>query len=247
MTRPLSAKQLRFVEEYLVDLNGAAAARRAGYSARRARQAASDLLDTPAVQERIVVLQAARSERTQITADDVLQELWAIATADPRELIESRTGACRYCFGLDHMYQRTPAERAREFAEWSKLGTEPAVRAKHSLSTVTGEFDERGGIGYDKTKAPHPKCPECNGIGVEYIVVADQRGISAQAARLLAGIKTTKDGVDVKMHDPVQTMIHVGKHLGMFTERHEHTGKNGAPLVMPGAIQITLVEPDGAR
>ena len=36
----LTAKQARFVEEYLVDLNGTAAAIRAGYSKNRARQQA---------------------------------------------------------------------------------------------------------------------------------------------------------------------------------------------------------------
>jgi phage terminase small subunit len=213
---------LRFCEEFIVDLNGAAAARRAGYSERRARQAASELLGMREVTDRVAALQLARSARTQVTADDVLQELWAIAKADPRELVEARTGACRYCYGLDHMYQRTPAERAREFAEWSKLASEPATRAKHSLSTVTGEFDERGGIGYDKTRAPHAKCPECNGAGEEYIVLADQRRISARAARLLAGTKTTKEGVEVKMHSQQDALVSVGKHLGMFRDVVEH-------------------------
>lgn len=40
----LSEKQNRFVSEYLVDLNGAGAAVRAGFSKRSARQIASQLL-----------------------------------------------------------------------------------------------------------------------------------------------------------------------------------------------------------
>src|SRR3954466_15068162 len=96
-TSPLA---LRFWEEYIIDLDGAAAAVRAGYSARRAKQTACELLKLEAVQLRIAELQAARSERKRIEADDVLEELWAIAVADPRELIEYRRTCCRHCYGL---------------------------------------------------------------------------------------------------------------------------------------------------
>ncbi len=41
----LSLKKQRFVEEYLVDLNGTAAAIRAGYSVRSAKQIAHVLLE----------------------------------------------------------------------------------------------------------------------------------------------------------------------------------------------------------
>jgi phage terminase small subunit len=40
----------------------------------------------------------------------VLEELWAIAVADPRELIEYRRTCCRHCWGLEHEYQRTTRE-----------------------------------------------------------------------------------------------------------------------------------------
>lgn len=50
----LKPKQEAFVNEYLVDMNGARAARAAGYSERTARIAASgDLLTNPNVKERI--------------------------------------------------------------------------------------------------------------------------------------------------------------------------------------------------
>lgn len=44
MARPLNPKQERFVKEYLVDLNATQAARRAGYSARTAKQQGARLL-----------------------------------------------------------------------------------------------------------------------------------------------------------------------------------------------------------
>ena len=49
----LSARQQRFCDEYLIDLNASAAARRAGYSERSAGTQGSRLLDNPAVRQYI--------------------------------------------------------------------------------------------------------------------------------------------------------------------------------------------------
>lgn len=66
---PLTPKVLRFIEEYLVDLNGAHAAKRAGYSAKSAKEIAYELLGKPAVAEAI----AAASRRRQRHARKDLQ------------------------------------------------------------------------------------------------------------------------------------------------------------------------------
>src|SRR5215213_1985099 len=77
----LTARQARFVEEYLVDLNATQAAIRAGYSARTANEQASRLLANVSVAAAISEALAARAERTQITADQVVEELAAIGFA----------------------------------------------------------------------------------------------------------------------------------------------------------------------
>ncbi len=71
----LTAKQARFVEEYLVDLNGTAATIRAGYSKSRARQQAYRLSQKPEVQEAIAAAIEERSKRTQVSQDEVIQGL----------------------------------------------------------------------------------------------------------------------------------------------------------------------------
>ena len=68
-TARLNAKQERFVEEYLVDLNATQAAIRAGYSEKTARIIAAQHLAKLNIQKRISELIAERSERTKITAD----------------------------------------------------------------------------------------------------------------------------------------------------------------------------------
>ena len=76
----LTARQTRFVGEYLIDLNGTQAAIRAGYSRKTARNIASENLAKPDIQEAIQKAQKARSERTRITQDQVIQGLRKEAT-----------------------------------------------------------------------------------------------------------------------------------------------------------------------
>lgn len=82
----LTAKQQRFVAEYLIDLNATKAAERAGYSARNADKIGSQLLGKTRVSEAIQVAMKAREKRTEITQDRVLQELARIAFFDIRKL-----------------------------------------------------------------------------------------------------------------------------------------------------------------
>jgi len=85
----MTPKKRRFAEEYLLDLNATAAARRAGYSAHTAEQQGPRLLGDVGVQAAIAEAQAKRAERTQIDADWVLKRLAAMADADLADLHNS--------------------------------------------------------------------------------------------------------------------------------------------------------------
>ncbi|MBN3779801.1 terminase small subunit [Burkholderia sp. Ac-20345] len=84
--KKLTAKQQRFVDEYLCDLNASAAARRAGYSAKTAAAIAAENLTKPNVANAITAAMKARGDRTRITQDRVLRELARIAFFDIRRL-----------------------------------------------------------------------------------------------------------------------------------------------------------------
>lgn len=73
----LTDLQYRFVQEYLVDLQGSAAYKRAGYKAQgnAAEAIASRLLRNAKVAAAITAEQQARSQRTHITQDAVLHEI----------------------------------------------------------------------------------------------------------------------------------------------------------------------------
>ena len=71
----LTAKQQRFVEEYLIDLNATQAAIRAGYSGKTANEQGSRLLANVSISEAIAEAQNKRAERTEITQDYVLTNI----------------------------------------------------------------------------------------------------------------------------------------------------------------------------
>lgn len=83
-----NAKHERFCQEYLFDLNGYKAAKRAKYSEKTARVQASQLLTKLNIQKRIIELQEERSERTQISQDRVLKELACLGHSNIKRYIK---------------------------------------------------------------------------------------------------------------------------------------------------------------
>ena len=201
---PLTDKQQRFVEEYMVDLNATQAAIRAGYSPNTAAEQGYEHLRKPQIQLAIEKARREQQERTGITADRVLREIAAVALADARELVEVKTGCCRCCYGDGHKYQRTVGEMNRDREAWVEKGKNPA------------EFDEAGGIGFNPLLLPKDDCPICGGDGQARTVLKDTRYLSANAAALYAGAKQTKDGIEIKMHSKLDALEKLAKHVGLY-------------------------------
>ncbi|MGD9599913.1 MAG: terminase small subunit [Steroidobacteraceae bacterium] len=88
----LNDKQRAFCAEYIVDLNGTAAAKRAGYSEKTARAIAQELLVRPQVVAKVQALMDERANRTQVTADRVITEVARLAFADLRKLFDPLNG-----------------------------------------------------------------------------------------------------------------------------------------------------------
>ena len=85
----LTPKQARFVQEYLIDLNAAQAAIRAGYSAKTARVIGHENLTNPDIAAAIEKAMAERAERTRLTADWVVDELRKLAGANMADYMRS--------------------------------------------------------------------------------------------------------------------------------------------------------------
>lgn len=90
--RLLTVRQNNFIAEYLVDQNGAEAARRAGYkgSAKTLSQVAYENLSRPELRAHIDEALKRRAERVEVKPDDVLRELLRIAFADPADALDAK-------------------------------------------------------------------------------------------------------------------------------------------------------------
>jgi phage terminase small subunit len=84
----LSLKHLKFVTEYLVDLNATEAAIRAGYSPHTARSQGARLLTDADIQAAIARKQDAQLERTDLTATRVLEELRRLSFSNVQDLFD---------------------------------------------------------------------------------------------------------------------------------------------------------------
>ena len=85
--RKLTAKQQRFVDEYLVDLNASAAAKRAGYSPKTADQLGYQLLQIPLVAAAISAGRQIQTTRAQIDAQWLMDRLATEVDADIADIL----------------------------------------------------------------------------------------------------------------------------------------------------------------
>ncbi|CAM7133841.1 TPA: terminase small subunit [Enterobacter hormaechei subsp. xiangfangensis] len=195
----LSSKVKRFIAEYLKDNNATAAAARAGYSdPNYGRQ----LIANPNVAQAIAQQQKASIARTLGSADEVLAQMWQLATFDANQLSQYRRGACRYCWGFGHQYQW------RDMVEFEEKRLEALERKSREPADV-------GGYGYDHTREPNPGCPRCNGDGIGQPYFADTRKLSPVAALAYSGVKLGKNGVEITAISRERMFEAVIKRLGL--------------------------------
>lgn len=86
----LTAKQERFVEEYLIDLNATQAAIRAGYSEDSAGAQGHENLKKPEIQLALAIAKEERSKRTKVSQDRVIAELARIGFSDIRNVLTAK-------------------------------------------------------------------------------------------------------------------------------------------------------------
>lgn len=90
--KKLTEKQKTFVREYLVDMNSAAAARRAGYSTRTARSISNELMKKTQIRAAVRKALARRAKRLELHADSVLAKLAEIGSLDKTQAFRIRDG-----------------------------------------------------------------------------------------------------------------------------------------------------------
>jgi rubrerythrin len=196
----LTAQQRIFVAEYLKDNNATAAAARAGYSdPNYGRQ----LITNPNVAQVIAQQQKASIARTLGSADEVLAQMWQLATFDANQLSQYRRGACRYCWGFGHNYQWRDAVEFEE--ETAKVEGREGAKPP----------EDTGGYGYDHNREPNSACPRCNGDGIGQPYFPDTRKLPAVSRLAYSGVKVGKNGVEITAISRERMFEAVMKRLGL--------------------------------
>jgi phage terminase small subunit len=83
----LTAKQKRFCDEYLIDLNATQAAIRAGYSEKTARQIGQENLTKPDIREYIDKRMAEKEKELIANQDEVMQYLSSVMRREKKESV----------------------------------------------------------------------------------------------------------------------------------------------------------------
>lgn len=193
---------------------------------------ASIIYKDPKVSARIKELQIKTADKVLVTVQMILQDCVDVLTADPSELITYRRLNCRHCHGMGHAFRWRDDE---EFWNALAVASDKQERARPTDPPVKLPTDE-GGYGFRRLAPPAPDCPACEGEGLEEARIADIRTLSGPARRLYAGVKQTKDGVQVLMRDKDAARAMLAKYLGMTPDKVQHSGPGG------GAIPVVNVQ-----
>ena len=147
----LTDKQIKFCEEYLIDLNATQSAIRAGYSRNSAMEQGYQLLQKTSVTEYLAKRQAELQQATGITQKRVLEEYAKVAFLDIRKFY-TVDGALKSIHELDddsagalagvEVYEEKAGNDAEEMVlgTTKKIKTYDKVKALDSLGRHLGLF-----------------------------------------------------------------------------------------------------------
>lgn len=163
----MTAKQQRFVDEYLKDLNATQAAIRAGYSARTAEWQGPQLLGKPHVAAAVREAQARRSRKTGIDAAWVLNRLGQEADADLADLYDDTGGL-------------------KPIHEWPKIWRQGLVQGIDVEELFEGGGEDRRQIGVVKKIRLESRIKRLELIGKHVGVQAFQENVKVSGLDALA-------------------------------------------------------------
>ena len=108
MAAKMTAKQMRFCDEYLIDLNATQAAIRAGYSKKTANRIATENLSKPVIKEYIAARMAEKEDELIADQDEVLKYLTRVLRGESFSSVLARTET-----GAEEVIDKQPDENQR--------------------------------------------------------------------------------------------------------------------------------------
>ena len=112
MEKKMTAKQKRFCDEYLIDLNATQAAIRAGYSKRTANRIGTENLSKPVIKQYIDKRMAEKESQLIADQDEVLKYLTSVMRGESESEIVVVEGVGDGCSEARNIH-KTPDEKER--------------------------------------------------------------------------------------------------------------------------------------
>lgn len=245
--RPLTAQQLRFVEELCVNWNKAGAARRAGYSQDNAKQMAQKLWRDPRIK-------AAVAKRTEELAMDTAEATvrmgnWGRASMADVFTLEVVAHTPRIEKPLTAIIEELRAEMLFEeqVAQQTAAVLPEAARADYEGRAYQEHLGRQMQlIRYELELQRNPSATKwANGptVAREEAQLDLVKALKMEAGGLIKKITPTRYGVGVELYDAKDAVVQVLKLHGAYApEKFDHTSKGEA--MQPGS---NIYVPDNGR
>lgn len=198
---------------------------------------AVDLMKDSNVKALLEKMRSLAQDRGINKAADVVAEFIRIHSVDTTEIVQHRRLCCRYCYGKNHRYQWRDTDEFEEATAMYQRASNPALRSKAAIKQrAEGAPKDNGGYGYKFNQLPHPECPRCYGEGTPDVFIADWRTLTPLQRKAIAGVKQTKDGIEIKFRDQDGSLTNAGKMMGGFKQTFVFENPDGTPLNSPPAL-----------
>jgi phage terminase small subunit len=187
-------------------------------------KAATALMRKRHILARICEMRDAAARAAIMDGSKVIAEWMAIASADVNDLMQYQRVNCRHCHGANFEFQWiNDVEYARSVAK--------AIDFKQPLPT------NNGGYGFKENLAPNACCPNCAGEGIGRVHMQDSRYLSPEAKRLYAGVKQTRDGVEIKIRDQDAALLNLAKYFKLLAPEDKSDKEDGGTeIVITGGL-----------
>lgn len=103
-----------------------------------------------------------------------------------------------------------------------KWGSRFVERPEDSSSTEAEYLEDQPGGGALKRRKSGDDGSDA--FYVTTVEMVDSGDLDDDTAAAVAEVAQTKEGVRIKLHDKKGALVDIGKHLGMFTDKIEHSG-----------------------
>lgn len=132
----------------------------------------------------------------------------------------------------NRLHTKFEVTKERILAEYAKIGFADIRKAVRWRGELIAEEDNPDGGDVLVIK----------NIYSNHIELVSSDEIDDETAGAIAEVSQTMHGVKIKLHDKKGALDSMAKHLNMFVERHEHTGKDGKPIEIR-RIERIIVDP----